>query len=100
MPLINRIEVSNFMNSRRQEPWRPDWVYQVFSPKGENTAMNMPNGRGKSTMIGGTLGMLAGDYKVLNDIRQKHFSPASNGHFTHLRIEVTIAADDLSLIHI
>ncbi|BDB27322.1 hypothetical protein CTP10_R47270 [Cupriavidus sp. P-10] len=94
MPLINRIEVSNFMNSRRQEPWRPDWVYQVFNPKGENTAMNMPNGRGKSTMIGGTLGMLAGDYKVLNDIRQKHFSPASNGHFTHLRIEVTIAADD------
>lgn len=98
MPLINRIEVSNFMNSRRQEPWRPDWVYQVFNPKGENTAMNMPNGRGKSTMIGGTLGMLAGDYKMLNDIRQKHFSPASNGHFTHLRIEVTIAADDEAVI--
>lgn len=94
MPLINRIEVSNFMNSRRQEPWRPDWVYQVFAPKGENTAFNMPNGRGKSTLILGTLGMLGGDYKVLADIRQKHFSPASNGHFTHLRVEITIAADD------
>ncbi len=94
MPLINRIELANFMNSRRVEPWRPDWIYQVFQLKGENSAINMPNGRGKSTLIGAVLGMLAGDSKLLHDIRHRHFAPPSTGHYTHIRIETHIAADD------
>ncbi|MBB6582215.1 hypothetical protein [Ralstonia solanacearum] len=94
MPLINRIELANFMNSRRVEPWRPDWIYQVFQLKGENSAINMPNGRGKSTLIGAVLGMLVGDSKLLHDIRHRHFAPPSTGHYTHIRIETHIAADD------
>lgn len=95
MPLINRIEVSNFMNSRREEPWRPDWAFQTFDLKGENTAINMPNGRGKSTIVHALLAMLAYD-KGLNDLRQRHFAPQSTAHYSHVRIETYILADDYS----
>lgn len=95
MPLINRIEVSNFMNSRREEPWRPDWTFQTFDLKGENTAINMPNGRGKSTIVHALLAMLAYD-KGLNDLRQRHFAPQSTAHYSHVRIETYILADDYS----
>lgn len=71
MPLIQRIEVSNLMNSKREEPWRPDWPHQVFELNGENTAMNIPNGKGKSTLVLSILAMLRG-HKVLNDCQ---FSP-------------------------
>jgi hypothetical protein len=95
MPLVNRIEVSNFMNSRREEPWRPDWTLQVFDLGGWNTAINMPNGRGKSTIVHAVLAMLASD-KSLGDIRKKHFAPLSTGHYSHVRIETYIRVDDES----
>ena len=89
MPLINKIEVSNFMNSRREDPWRPDWTFQTFDLKSENTAINMPNGRGKSTLVLAVLALLAHD-KSIHELRKTHFSPQSTGHYTHI----------LSLIHI
>lgn len=95
MPLINRIEASNFMNSRREDPWRPDWTFQLFDLKGENTAMNMPNGRGKSTLVLSILALLAHD-KSLQDIRKSHFAPQSTGHYTHIRIETYIWVEDES----
>lgn len=93
MPLINRIEMSNFMNSRREEPWRPDWAYQLLDLKGENTAINMPNGKGKSTIVHLVLATLAYD-RSLTDMRLRHFAPQSTGHFTHVRMETYIWADD------
>lgn len=93
MPLINRIEVSNFMNSRREDPWRPDWTFQLFDLKGENTAINMPNGRGKSTLVLSILALLAHD-KSLNELRKTHFAPQSTGHFTHIRVETYVWVED------
>ncbi len=95
MPLINRIEVSNFMNSRREDPWRPDWTFQLFDLKGENTAINMPNGRGKSTLVLSILALLAHD-KSLNELRKTHFAPQSTGHFTHIRVETYVWVEDAS----
>lgn len=93
MPLINKIEVSNFMNSRREEPWRPDWTFQVFDLKSENTAINMPNGRGKSTLVHTILALLAHD-KSIHELRKNHFAPQSTGHYTHIRIETYIWVED------
>lgn len=93
MPLINRIEISNFMNSRREDPWRPDWTYQQFDLKGENSAINIPNGKGKSTISIALLGMLTHD-KSLAEVRRKHFAPLSTGHFSHIRMETYIWTDD------
>jgi hypothetical protein len=93
MPLINKIEVSNFMNSRREDPWRPDWTFQMFDLKGENTAINMPNGRGKSTLVLTILALLAYD-KSIHELRKNHFAPQSTGHYTHIRIETYIWVED------
>lgn len=95
MPLINRIEIANFMNSRREQPWRPDWTFQQFDLKGENTAINMPNGRGKSTVVLAVLAMLTAD-RSINEIRSKHFAAHTSGHYSHVRIETYIWADDES----
>lgn len=95
MPLINRIEVSNFMNSRREDPWRPDWTFQMFDLKGENAAINMPNGRGKSTLVLAMLAMLAHD-KSLHELRKNHFAPQSTGHFTHIRTETYVWVEEES----
>ncbi|MFL9610981.1 hypothetical protein ACKF11_12920 [Methylobacillus sp. Pita2] len=90
MPLIQRIEVSNLMNSKREEPWRPDWPHQVFELNGENTAMNIPNGKGKSTLVMSILAMLRG-HKSLNDIRMRHYAPRRTGRYTHIRIQVLVS---------
>lgn len=89
MPLIHAIEVSNFLNNRRKAPWRPDWPCNHFLLGGYHTALNIPNGRGKSTMVLMILAMLAGKTKKLNELMRKHGAPESYGAFTHLRIEIT-----------
>ncbi len=89
MPLIHAIEVSNFLNHRRKAPWTPDWRCNRFLLGGYHAALNIPNGRGKSTMMLMLLAMLAGKTKKLNELMRKHAAPESTGSFTHLRIEVT-----------
>lgn len=101
MPILQRIEISNFLNSGRHVPWRPDWPHQLFELHGENAALNIPNGKGKSTMFLAILAMLLHD-KVLRSLQQRFFAPKSSGHYTHIRIQVQIpipgANDDLVTI--
>jgi hypothetical protein len=93
MPLINRIEIANFMNRERREPWRADWIHQVFNLMGYSTAINMPNGLGKSTIAQAVLGILTHD-RSLHALRANHFAPQSNGRFTHLRVEFLLPPAD------
>lgn len=96
MPLIQRIEVSNLLNSQRIDPWRPDWPHQVFDLNAENTAMNIPNGKGKSTMVLSLLAMLTGHMRSLNNIRMRHYAPRRTGRYTHIRVQmlVTLPGED------
>ena len=96
MPLIQRIEVSNLLNSQRIDPWRPDWPHQVFDLNSENTAMNIPNGKGKSTMVLSLLAMLTGHMRSLNNVRMRHYAPRRTGRYTHIRVQmlVTLPGED------
>lgn len=96
MPILQRIELSNFMNSTRAKPWRPDWPHQIFELNGENAALNIPNGKGKSTMVTAILSMLTYHSKSLKDIRNRFFSPVQAGHYTHIRIQVLIPMEGAS----
>ena len=96
MPILQRIELSNFMNSTRAKPWRPDWPHQIFELNGENAALNIPNGKGKSTMVTAILSMLTYHTKSLKDIRNRFFSPVQAGHYTHIRIQVLIPMEGAS----
>lgn len=101
MPILQRFEVSNFLNSGRHVPWRPDWPHQIFELHGENAALNIPNGKGKSTIFMAILAMLLHD-KALRGLQQRFFAPKSSGHYTHIRIQVQIpipgASEDLVTI--
>lgn len=90
MPILQRIELSNFLNSKRVKPWRPDWPHQVLEINGENAALNIPNGKGKSTMVTAILSMLTAHSKSLKDLRMQLFAPVQSGHYTHIRIQVLI----------
>ncbi|VVO47291.1 hypothetical protein PS862_00120 [Pseudomonas fluorescens] len=89
MPLIHAFEVSNFLNHRRKSPWMPDWPCNRFLLGGFHAALNIPNGRGKSTMMLMLLAMLAGKTKKLNQLMRTHGAPEFTGSFTHLRVEIT-----------
>lgn len=89
MPLIHAIEVANFMNYGRKVPWSPDWRHSRFLLKGLHTAINIPNGRGKSTIMQTILSMLIWDTTSLRSIKRMHWAPVSSPAFTHVRIEIT-----------
>lgn len=88
MPIIQRIEISNILNIKRVEPWKPSWPYQIFELDGRNSAINIPNGGGKSTLMMSILAMLAGDKALLKELRMAHYAPRSTGLLTHVRIQV------------
>jgi len=98
MPLINRIEISNFMNSGRIEPWRPDWPHQIFELNRENSAISITNGKGKSTLVHTLLAMLTWHSRDLKDIRNRFFAPTKTGRYTHVRIEISVDIPDNDLI--
>lgn len=90
MPLINRIEVSNFMNVTRRDPWQPTWPHAIFDLLGLNSVINMPNGRGKTTIVTAILCCLAGNGRRFSDIRSTHFAPKSTGYYSHVRVQITM----------
>lgn len=95
MPLIQKIEISNFLNLERGAAgnvWRPLWPHQVFDLGGLNSAMNIPNGKGKSTMVMAILAMLTGDRKALKEVQGMSFAPQRQSHYTHIRIQVLVSS--------
>lgn len=90
MPIVQRIEISNFLNSGRVEPWRPDWPHQIFDLGEKNTAMNIPNGKGKSTLMLSLLAMLAGHGKSMKELQRNHYAPRKTGRYTHIRMQVKV----------
>lgn len=96
MPLINCIEVANFMNRERRTPFEPTWPHAVFPLLGMNSIINVPNGRGKTTIVKLILFLLAGQKKEINKIRQDHFAPKSSGSYTHVRLQVILDTEEAS----
>lgn len=94
MPVIRKIEIANFLNIERGaagNKWLPMWPHQVFDLDGVNSALNIPNGHGKSAMAKAILAMLVGDRKTLREVTNYSFAPKQNNHYSHVRIEVLVA---------
>lgn len=93
MPLINRIEVSNFMNVDRNENWAPTWPHAIFELLGRNSVINLPNGKGKTTIITTVLSMLSGKGGKMSGIKSTHFAPKHSGHYSHVRAQFTMDSE-------
>ncbi len=93
MPLINSIEVANFMNRERRNPWEPTWPHCVFPLLGLNSIINVPNGRGKTTIVKLVLFLLAGQKREISKINKYHFAPRSSG-YTHVRVQMIMDTEE------
>lgn len=93
MPIIQRIEISNILNLRREDPWKASWPYEIFEIRDRNAAINIPNGCGKSTIMKTILAMLVGQRSMLKEVRTVHYAPRSTGLFTHVRVQVKINSE-------
>ena len=93
MPRINKIEVAHFLNIDRKA-WRPIWPHAVFDLMGQNSIINMPNGKGKTTIVNTILFCLAGMGRNINEVRNIHFAPKSSGNFSHVRVQVILDTEE------
>lgn len=94
MPLISNIEVANFMNRERRTPYEPTWPHSQFPMLGLNSIINVPNGRGKTTIVKLVLFILAAKKRRIDELRKIHFAPKSSGSFTHVRVQMTIDTEE------
>jgi len=96
MPLINKIEVSNFLHSRTGSgsKWQPVWPHSVFDLMGLNSIINFPNGKGKTTIVNTLLFCLSGSGKKINEVRNTHFAPKNYGQLTHIRAQVIMDTEE------
>ncbi len=86
MSLINRIELSNFLDKSGGSEWKPTYRHNVLDLKGQNTAIVLMNGSGKTTITTAILGLLSRQHSLVSNMR-KVFAPDSFGVYTHVRVE-------------
>ncbi len=91
MSVINRIEVSNFLNLENRRPseaeWKPDWRHVVINLRGLSCAVVATNGLGKSTINKAIYALLSRDRKCVADTRDRA-APKRRGLWSHVRLEV------------
>lgn len=96
MALINRIEIVNYLcegwvPSMGVASWRPLWPANVINLCGASTAVQVPNGGGKTSLANAVLYLLSQD-RVLKRRFLERCSPAGMVS-THIRIEFAILQD-------
>jgi hypothetical protein len=95
MALMNRWEISNFLDSRKGREWIPDFVGECFDFGGLSSAVNMDNGLGKSSCTEAVLWMLSRD-RELGRKTKPRIAPESDGRFTHIRCEFVEPKGDIA----
>lgn len=94
--LINRIEISNFLDFNKNEVWSPSYPHVVLDLKGHNTAIQLLNGTGKTTISTALLGLLSRHQGLVKRMRGT-FAPKSSGVFTHFRVEMIQPSPEVTI---
>ncbi|WP_041492378.1 hypothetical protein [Burkholderia lata] len=97
MSLIARIQYVNFLTYSNPDSRdrKPAMRVVEFSPLKYSTAINIPNGHGKTNMISALLYLLSRDTK-LKGIALPLFTPRRCGAPSHIRVQLWDLQDDLS----
>ncbi len=97
MAVITRIEIVNYL-SEGWKPgmgaarWRPLWPANTLRLAGQSTAIQIPNGCGKTSITNAILFLLSRDRKLKKEFLDR-CAPVERG-YTHIRIEFGIGADE------
>lgn len=87
MSLLGSIEVTNFLNAKKaMTSWRPRYRGERFSFGGFNSVVQIPNGRGKTSILSSVLGILSLD-KTLRAEMKSRMAPEKTGLWSHVRVE-------------
>lgn len=92
MSVINRIEISNWLDLTRTREWNPDYRHVVLDFRGQSTAVQAHNGTGKTRMTRAILALLGRDREFTGDARAK-MAPRSAACSSHIRMEVLHPVD-------
>lgn len=92
MSVINRIEISNWLDLTRTREWNPDYRHVVLDFRGQSTAVQAHNGTGKTRMTRAILALLGRDREFTGDARAK-MAPRSAPCGSHIRMEVVHPVD-------
>lgn len=97
MSLIARIQYVNFLTYSKpdSESRKPAMRVVEFSPLKYSTAINIPNGHGKTNMITALLYLLSRDRKLREEALPL-FTPRRCGAPSHIRVQLWDLQDDLS----
>lgn len=91
MALITKVEVSNFLNTERVDPWDPawkaHWPHLCLDFDGENAIGRVDNGRGKTRLCNAIFTILTRD-RTLHAETKRLLAPSKKGISSHIRIEV------------
>ncbi|SOD99446.1 hypothetical protein [Caenispirillum bisanense] len=93
MALINRWQLSNFLNSGDQRKWSPDFIGETIDVGGGSAALVMDNGTGKTSMADALLFTLSMN-PVLRKRTLGRVAPERFGYFTHVRVEFVVPDED------
>lgn len=97
MAVITRIEIVNYLSegwkpSMGAARWRPLWPANTLRLAGQSTAIQVPNGSGKTSVTTAILYMLSRDKRLKTEFLDR-CAPVERG-YTHIRIEFGIGADE------
>jgi hypothetical protein len=88
MALIKRIEVANYLDSSKiHGQWNPDYRFLTFDLKGQNSAVLMLNGFGKTTLANAILLLLTRHRGLAKKVKEV-MSPSKLSSFSHFRLEI------------
>jgi len=86
MSLINRIEVSNFLNESRSKTWDPDFRLELLNFRAFSTIFLAPNGVGKTSLADAIFACLTMRQPFVKQTKER-MSPAREKIMSHVRIE-------------
>lgn len=97
MAVITRIEVVNYLSEGWQPSmgaarWRPLWPANTIRLAGQSTAIQVPNGCGKTSVTNAILFLLSRDRQLKKEFLNR-CAPVEAG-YTHVRIEFAIRLDE------
>jgi len=91
MALITKIEVSNFLNTERVDPWDPNWKahwpHLCIDFDGKSGIGRVDNGRGKTRLCNALFTILTRD-RTLHSETRKLLAPSRKKVSSHVRVEV------------
>ena len=89
MPLIERIEASNFLNPGSDDNWTPNFRHIQLRLNHKSSAIVLENGNGKTSLVNAMFAILARDSNMIT-LTKGRMPPRSVGVYGHVRIEFVL----------